>query len=90
MQTNYTEMMYFAFANYVIASATGAFGELSSVAEREVPCYLPKSFSHQVDQMFKIHLFLLQILTHFVTSRTQKSYITYNQKYFDNFRTSLN
>ena len=32
-----------------ILGITGAFGEFGSVAEREVPCYLSRSFLHQVD-----------------------------------------
>ena len=33
-------------------NVTGAFGEFDSVAGREVPCYLPRSLLHQVDQTF--------------------------------------
>ena len=63
---------------------TGAFGAFrGSVAEREVPCYLPRSFSHQVDRSSSRNIVggLYQILTHdTVTSAFTEDQLSYKTR----------
>ena len=71
----YLQLLQLKTSATLLISITGAFVELGSVAEREVPCYLPRSFYIKWTSSSSKKIGgkrLLKILTHSVTGRTQE------------------
>ena len=59
----------------LVSVVTGAFRDISSGAEREVPCYQPESFPNNwIRNSLRKHVVLWLIMTHLLTGRTQSSY----------------